>query len=209
MSPNEWRRPLSEQQSLFSVTQLQDIQRPNVKSKKSLVLSQDALADWTQKLFRFQSSKPNAPAPSQRSLLMQEASGEYNIQSDKIVSLDPFALPQQNTEFWRWTFSDPGEAALYFVIDAELPVLLYVGETCQANKRWKGVHGCKQYLMNYVELHRRYNLPVSVRIAFWQEAPRETKARQALEQALIQQWRSPFNKENWKHWGTPFLSSKP
>jgi hypothetical protein len=25
---------------------------------------------------------------------------------------------------------------------------------------------------------------------------------------LIEKWRSPFNKENWKHWGTPFIWGK-
>ncbi|NJN24177.1 MAG: GIY-YIG nuclease family protein [Acaryochloridaceae cyanobacterium RL_2_7] len=121
-----------------------------------------------------------------------------------VLSLNPLDLPQQNTEFWRQKFTDVGSSAFYFVSDAAVPVVLYVGETGQANSRWKGEHDCKRYLMNYVELHRRYELPVTVQIGFYPEAPEETRARQQLEQSLIQIWRSPFNKENWQHWGKPF-----
>ncbi len=195
---------MSEQRSLFSVTQLQDIQRPSVKSQSSLVFSRSALEAWKQRIYRFQQDQmATFRQPRQRSLLMAEKDDWA------LFSLDPFSLPQQNTEFWRGTVSDPGGAALYFVVDAELPLLLYVGETCHSNTRWKGGHDCKRYLMNYVELHRRYTLPVSPRIGFWLEAPSGAYARQAQEQSLIQQWRSPFNKENWKHWGTPFMGIKP
>ncbi|MEO1211419.1 MAG: GIY-YIG nuclease family protein, partial [Cyanobacteria bacterium J06638_20] len=31
---------------------------------------------------------------------------------------------------------------------------------------------------------------------------------QHLESALIYRWRSPFNKENWTFWGTPFTGGK-
>jgi hypothetical protein len=40
--------------------------------------------------------------------------------------------------------------------------------------------------------------------AFWWDVPAETRPRQQLELALIQKWRSPFNKENWDRWGQPF-----
>jgi len=33
-----------------------------------------------------------------------------------------------------------------------------------------------------------------------------TRPRQQLEKSLIAKWRSPFNKENWNFWGTPFVS---
>ena len=125
-----------------------------------------------------------------------------------MLTLNPYDLPQQNTEFWRGQFPEGGGAAFYFVSDANLPLLLYVGETCHANTRWKGEHDCKRYLMNYVELHRRYERSVSVQVAFYLDAPEATRDRQQLEQQLIQTWRSPFNKENWKHWGTPFIGQK-
>ncbi|WP_228061762.1 hypothetical protein [[Phormidium] sp. LEGE 05292] len=32
-----------------------------------------------------------------------------------------------------------------------------------------------------------------------------TKPRQQLESVLIAKWKSPFNKQNWDVWGTPFV----
>jgi hypothetical protein len=100
-------------------------------------------------------------------------------------------------------------AAVYFVIDRELPLVLYIGETCKSNVRWKGEHDCKRYLQNYVAAHRPHQLPVTVSIGFWRDAPAQTRPRQQLEQALIQLWKAPFNKENWQQWGTPFVGGKP
>jgi len=120
-------------------------------------------------------------------------------------SIDPFTLPQRNAEFWREQFTDAGNAALYFVVDHEADVLLYVGETVKANQRWKGTHDCKRYILNYVSAHRAAQLAVQVNIGFWSYAPEERKARQSLESELIRKWRSPFNKENWRVWSTPFI----
>jgi len=113
-------------------------------------------------------------------------------------------LPQQNTEFWRWKASDHGVAALYFVIDYTLPILLYVGETVKSGQRWKGEHDCKRYLLNYRQVHYQNQLETLLGIAFWSLAPTQAPACQRLEPALISKWRSPFNKENSAFWGTPF-----
>ncbi|NJL86928.1 MAG: GIY-YIG nuclease family protein [Leptolyngbyaceae cyanobacterium SM1_1_3] len=160
------------------------------------------LQGWKQRVFRFQQQVQQTAAPVQIGLFESAA---IAAPSD---SLDPFSLPPQNIEFWRWQFEDVGVAALYFVVDAELPILLYVGETMKSNQRWKGVHDCKRYLLNYVSLHNRLRLVHAVNIGFWCEAPGDSKARQQLERALIYQWRSPFNKENWQHWATPFVGEK-
>jgi hypothetical protein len=74
-----------------------------------------------------------------------------------------------------------------------MPLLLYVGETRRSGKRWKGEHGCKQYLDSYHSLHHHYGLQRSVSIAFWWDTPDERRARQELELNLILKWRSPFN----------------
>ena len=190
---------MSEQYSLFSQSQIREIKRPAVKSSEALYFSAASLEKWKQRIHRFQQSViQELSQPQQVSLL------DPMPQQPEILSLNPLDLPQQNTEFWRQKFPDVGGSAYYFVSDADVPLLLYVGETCHANTRWKGEHDCKSYLMNYVELHRRYDIPVTVQIAFYQDAPDDTRARQQLEQSLIQMWRSPFNKENWKHWGKPF-----
>ncbi len=94
---------------------------------------------------------------------------------------------------------------IYFIIDNTLPLLLYVGETKQtAKQRWNGVHDAKDYVTNYIELHRKYKLEVRVCSAFWYDTPSDRKSRLKLESELINRWQSPFNKENWQRWGQPF-----
>ena len=160
-------------------------------------LGQSELIAWKHKIATFQTSVKTTPTMEQASL--------FETPSDPTDIIDPFALPQQNTEFWRWQFSDVGVAALYFVIDYQSELLLYVGETVKSNQRWKGEHDCKRYLMNYRHAHYHHNLDSQLGIAFWRQAPDERRPRQAIESALIYKWRSPFNKENWKFWGTPFI----
>ncbi len=160
-------------------------------------LGRRELTDWKCKVATFQSSVKMAPAMEQVSL--------FETSLDPAEGIDPFELPQQNTEFWRWQFSDVGVAALYFVIDYKSDLLLYVGETVKSNQRWKGEHDCKRYLMNYRQAHYHHGLDSQLGIAFWRHAPAERRPRQKVESSLIFKWRSPFNKENWKFWGTPFI----
>ena len=47
---------------------------------------------------------------------------------------------------------------------------------------------------------------VGAAIRFCSDVPRSTKARRALEQALIQHWLPPFNKETRQRWATPFTA---
>ena len=160
-------------------------------------LGHSELVAWKCKVATFQMSVQATP--------MMEQACLFETASAPGDDIDPFALPQQNTEFWRWQFSDVGVAALYFVIDYESELLLYVGETVKSNQRWKGEHDCKRYLMNYRHAHYHHGLDSQLGIAFWRHAPAERRPRQAIESALIYKWRSPFNKENWKFWGTPFI----
>lgn len=165
-------------------------------------LSPAALQDWKQRIYRFQQSILGEPQPTQGGLF------DPVPPVSPVTAIAPFDLPQRNGEFWRGQFTDSGAAALYFVVDHELPILLYVGETIKANQRWKGTHDCKRYILNYVAAHRQQQLPVQVNIGFWPHAPEDRAARQALELALIRHWRSPFNKENWQTWNTPFVGGK-
>ncbi|MEB3314358.1 MAG: GIY-YIG nuclease family protein [Cyanobacteriota bacterium] len=126
-----------------------------------------------------------------------------------VDSIDPFTLPPRNAEFWREHSPGAGVPALYFVVDHAVPLLLYVGETVKSNQRWRGVHDCKGYILSYVEAHRQHQLAVTVNIGFWPHADQDRRSRQALESALIRHWRSPFNKENWNLWHTPFVANKP
>ena len=160
------------------------------------------LQTWKQRLAQFQQQVRSAPAAAQGSLF-----GDTTPPS-AADRLDPFTLPPQNAEFWRGQFHESGVPALYFVVDYEATVLLYVGETIKSNQRWKGVHDCKRYILNYVEAHRVHQATVTVNIGFWPHAAADRKARQALESELIHKWRSPFNKENWTFWSTPFVGGK-
>jgi len=169
------------------------------------------LQAWKLRIIRFQTKLQLAP-DSQQGSLFELAPAVKTTQAD---SIDPFALRRQNTEFWRWQFDDVGAAAMYFVIDyaatdemAHSPLLLYVGETVKSNQRWKGVHDCKRYLTNYRQSHFENGLDSELGIAFWPHAPSDRTPRQKLESDLIYRWRSPFNKENWRYWNTPFISGK-
>jgi len=192
--------PEGEQISLFAVSEVRSTYR--VEALAPLEMSREALQDWKQRIYQYQEQVRLKSAPAQGSLF------EAAIAPTQPDLINPFALPQQNTEFWRWKAEDQGVAALYFVMDYELPILLYVGETVKSNQRWKGEHDCKRYLVNYRQVHYRYQLPSQLGIAFWSQAPVDTRDRQRLELALISQWRSPFNKENWHRWSTPFVGGK-
>lgn len=193
---------MSDQLSLFSVRE-RSVGRYLSQQPRQLEISTDALRDWKQRVFQYQQQVMICPAPQQGSLFTTVATA-----AEIAASIDPFKLPQQNTEFWRWKVDDPGTAALYFVIDYELPLLLYVGETVKSGQRWKGEHDCKRYLLNYRQAHVQHQLGTMLGIAFWLHAPEKTRPRQHVESALIHQWRSPFNKENWEFWSTPFIGEK-
>lgn len=196
---------MTHQPSLFSAAELRACSY-RVDRVEPLEMSRTALEEWKQRLFRYQ-QQVKVSEPAEQGLLFDLAPAPSRAVSDP-DSINPFTLPQQNTEFWRWKADEKGVAALYFVIDYELPVLLYVGETVKSNQRWKGEHDCKRYLLNYRQAHYQHQLPSMLGIAFWPHAPEGTRPRQKLESALIYKWRSPFNKENWEFWGTPFIGEK-
>ena len=124
--------------------------------------------------------------------------------------IDPFALLPQPLSFWRWPEPPNQGAAHYFVIDdaPQLPhsLLLYVGETAQAARRWKGSHDCKAYLSTYLQVLQTVGLAAAVSVRFWCDAPEQRTARRAQEARLIQYWRPPFNREMQGRWGTPFTA---
>jgi len=192
---------LTDQISLFSDGDVQSSRYSN--RVPPLSISQDALVEWKQRVFKFQSQVKVTP-PAQQSTLFDVPTP---ITADP-NSVEPFQLRQQNIEFWRWKGTDAGIPAFYFVIDYELPIVLYVGETVKSGQRWKGEHDCKRYIDNYRQVHYPYGLTTKLGIAFWLQAPTATRSRQQLESALIYKWRSPFNKENWVFWGTPFVGGK-
>ncbi|MBD2341215.1 GIY-YIG nuclease family protein [Calothrix sp. FACHB-156] len=174
-----------------------DLTPKPARRAETLVMSADALLKWKAQIFEYQQQVRESKPPEQVTLF-DLAPAHCDPEA-----IDPFKLHLQSMAFYRMP-DDFGQAALYFVIDSAALLLLYVGETCRSNKRWRGTHGCKDYISSYQDLHYRYQMETAVNIGFWWDAPVERKARQTLEQAMIQKWRSPFNKEMWERWGQPF-----
>jgi hypothetical protein len=203
----------SQQLSLFSLQDSQSLYDCPVNPAYEISLS--ALTDWKQRIYRFQQQVRDTPLPHQGSLFSgSEISYRFSETTlDPAIhsihyGIDPFNLPRQNINFWRWKVTDQGEPSLYFVIDYQLPVLLYVGETVKSNQRWQGEHDCKRYLSHYRQAHYHHQLDTQIGIAFLRGMPIKTRARQRLELDYIERWRSPFNKENWVIWGTPFVTKQ-
>lgn len=165
---------------------------------ETLVMSADALLQWKSQIFNYQQRLRETTQP-QQTTLFDVAPSHCNPEL-----IDPFNLEVRSLSFYRMPVDSPGDACLYFVIDSAAQMLLYVGETCRSNKRWKGIHDCKDYIESYQSLHYQYGLKTAVNIAFWWDTPQRREARQKLELSLILKWRSPFNKENWQRWGQPF-----
>jgi hypothetical protein len=195
---------VTEQRSLFSASEMRGMYRTGVAAKHNAdqpqgQMSLAMLQDWKQRVYEYQRQVRQCLTPQQQELFAQPSA---QLDPDGI---DPFQLQQQNTEFWTWKYSDAGSAALYFVIDYECSIVLYVGETAKSNRRWKGKHDCKDYLLRYREIHHQYQVPTALGTAFCSQVPSLTKPRKHLETALIYKWRSPFNKENCSYWNTPFV----
>ncbi|WP_333380009.1 GIY-YIG nuclease family protein [Microcoleus sp. B4-D4] len=156
-------------------------------------MNSDALHSWKQRIFEHQQSAASEQ-PQQGTLF------ELTPNPCDPNNIDPFTLELHNLSFCDKP--DWGDrTCLYFVIDNALPLLLYVGETHRTPKQRWANHYCHSYIGNYIELHRRYSLDVSVAIAFWYGAPSNRQQRLQLELELIYKWKSPFNKECWQYWG--------
>ena len=129
---------------------------------------------------------------------------------ERASGLNPLELQAQSLAFWRWPSAPQQGAAIYLVMDrpadSPSPLLLYVGETGCADRRWKGDHDCKGYLAAYSEALGLADLSTSLSIRFWCDVPGDSRGRRQLEQALIRHWLPPFNKETRERWATPFTA---
>jgi len=180
-SVHQWRSPLTHRWNMGSV----------------------ALHQWKSTIAHYQDYQLSRCHHHQPSLWTMDAMATHVDP----VTINPFSLKPETIAFWRLPASDKGDACLYFVIDSNpggLPFILYIGETCRSHQRWKGEHDCKRYIANYKANHFSCGLQASITIGFWWDALVDTRWRQQLELALIDRWRSPFNKENWQIWGMPF-----
>ena len=175
-----------------------------IKKEPILKMSEKVLEQWKNLIFQHQQEviMEELSKPQQLKLFdLDSDSTRFNVNN-----INPFSLLFYNSEFYEYKHQEYDDSnCIYFVIDNNLPLLLYIGQSQHSpKKRWKGNHDCKDYIFNYIELHRKYKMTVEVVSAFYFNVPTERKLRQNLESELIEKWRSPFNRESWKFWGQPF-----
>jgi len=172
--------------------------------KKELNHSRSSLIQWRRNIYEYQNKViKNLHHPiSQKSLFKFED----NLDFPKI---NPFLLTSFSINFWRANKSVDKGPAMYFVIDTikNSKIILYIGETNSADKRWKGDHDCKNYISNYKETMSSNNLESNLDIRFFLDVPKEVKLRRKLEKRLIYLWFPPFNKETRNRWTTTFTNN--
>lgn len=146
----------------------------SVSRLESLSMDADALVQWKIRIaVHQQRTKENQSV--QRTLFDL---AKTHVDPDKI---DLFQLCLHPMSFYRLPADSPGEACIYFVVDSAAQTILYIAETCRSNKRWQGTHDCKRYLDKYQSLHYKHGLSSAINMAFWWDAPVQTRARQQLE----------------------------
>ena len=176
----------------------------NFQHSNNLTIKGEILTEWRNRIHNHQlkiSKDTNNKTFRQISLPINKISIERKI--------DPFSLQPLSLNFWRTNQYIHNGPAMYFVIDSmeSSKIILYIGETHLANKRWKGEHDCKNYLMNYKEALAHNDLSSHQDIRFFLDVPKEVKLRRKLEQQLIYLWLPPFNKETRDRWATTFTNN--
>jgi len=172
---------------------------------QKIFINKKIIKEWQEKIINHQNPifKYGYKDINQTSLFESNSKELYK-------SFSPIELTPLPLSFWRWPKAMHEGPAVYFVmdkmIDSDKNIILYIGETISAAKRWKGEHDCKNYLSSYSETLQKANVKTSLNIRFWLDVPVSTKERRKLEQKLIQAWLPPFNKETREIWATPFTS---
>ena len=177
----------------------------NFQHSNNLKIKGEILTEWRNRIHnhQFKISKNNSNSKTfQKSILPNK-----EVFNEK--KIDPFSLQPLSLNFWRTNQYIHNGPAMYFVIDNMecSKIILYIGETNSANKRWKGDHDCKNYLTNYKEALANNNLSSHQDIRFFLDVPKEVKLRRKLEQQLIYLWLPPFNKETRDRWTTTFTNN--
>ena len=195
-------KKLERQYNLFNNNDL-DFSEKNLL--QDVFIHKEIIKEWQEKVINHQSPffKSNYKDVTQASLF-ESISEELN------ETFNPIQLTPLPLSFWRWPKAMHQGPAVYFVMDkiinSEENIILYIGETISAEKRWKGEHDCKNYLSSYSDTLQKANMTPKLNIRFWLDVPIKTKERRKLEQKLIQTWLPPFNKETRGIWATPFTS---
>ena len=172
---------------------------------QDISINKKIIKEWQKKIINHQSSIFNSNSKEITQPSLFESISEKLNETFNPIHLTPLPL-----SFWKWPKIIHKGPAVYFVmdkiIDSEETIILYIGETISAEKRWKGEHDCKNYLSSYSDTLQKANVTTKLNIRFWLDVPIKTKERRKLEQKLIQTWLPPFNKETRGIWATPFTS---
>ena len=176
----------------------------NFQHSNNLKIKGEILTEWRDRIYNHQFKISKAT----HNKTLHQTSLPINTISDE-RKIDPFSLQPLSLNFWRTNQYIHNGPAMYFVIDSmeSSKIILYIGETNSANKRWKGEHDCKNYLMNYKEALAHNKLSSHQDIRFFLDVPKEVKLRRKLEQQLIYLWLPPFNKETRDRWATTFTNN--
>jgi len=171
---------------------------------KELNQSRSSLIEWRNKINEYQNKViENLQNPLPQHSLFK------NDDSLNLIRINPFLLKSFSINFWRSNKSVDKGPAMYFVIETikTSKIILYIGETKSADKRWKGDHDCKNYISNYRETMANNKLESNLDIRFFLDVPKEVKLRRKLEKRLIYLWLPPFNKETRDRWTTTFTNN--
>ena len=176
----------------------------NFQHSNNLKIKGEILTEWRERIYNHQFKI----LKDTQNKTLHQTSLPINTISDE-RKIDPFSLQPLSLNFWRTNQYIHNGPAMYFVIDSmkSSKIILYIGETNSANKRWKGEHDCKNYLMNYKEAlaHNKHSSHQDIR--FFLDVPKEVKLRRKLEQQLIYLWLPPFNKETRDRLATTFTNN--
>ena len=189
----------------YDLFQNNDVYFSEKNPLQDIVFDKKLIKSWQEKIITHQSPifKSGHIDVNQYSLF-ESSSDELN------ASFNPIELTPLPLSFWRWPKAMHKGPAVYFVMDqminSDENIILYIGETTSAEKRWKVEHDCKNYLSSYSDSLQKANMSNKISIRFWLDVPIKTKERRKLEQKLIQAWLPPFNKETREIWATPFTS---
>ena len=107
----------------------------NFQHSNNLKITSEILTEWRNRIHNHQfkiSKDTHNKTLHQTSLPINAVSDERKI--------DTFALQPLSLNFWRTNQYIHNGPAMYFVIDSmkSSKIILYIGETNLANKRWKG-----------------------------------------------------------------------
>ncbi len=173
-------------------------------NKQKLNHSPSSLIKWRKNIYEYQ----NKVIENLQKPILQKSLFKIDDDLD-LIKINPFLLTSFSINFWRSNKSVDKGPAMYFVIDTikTSKIILYIGETNSADKRWKGDHDCKNYISNYKETMSNNNLESNLDIRFFLDVPKEVKLRRKLEKRLIYLWLPPFNKETRDRWTTTFTNN--